>query len=62
MEKLEFEKQKLKEKSWEKLFKDNGNEEHNKSPKILFSLIFPNPKTQNQIWSLKPKNTFEKLK
>ena len=44
-----------------KLFEDDRNGEQNKSPKFLFSLIFPNPKIQNQIGSLKPKNTFENL-
>ena len=55
---LEFGKQKLKEKYLGKLFEDDRIEEQNKSPKFLFSLIFPNPKTQNQIGSLKSKNTF----
>ena len=61
MENQEFGKQKLKEKYLGKLFVKDRNEEQYKSPKFQFSLIFSNPKTQNQIWSLKPKNTFENL-
>ena len=61
MENQDFGKQKLKEKHLRKHFEDDRIEEQNQSPKFLFSLIFSNPKTQNQIWSLKAKNTFENL-
>ena len=61
MEKLGVWKTKTQRKHLGKLFVNERIEEQNKSPKFLFSLIFPNPKTQNQFGSLKPKNTFENL-
>ena len=61
MEKQEFRRQKLKEKYLGKLFEDDGNEVPKQISQISIFFDFPNPKTQNQIESLKPKNTFENL-